>query len=93
MFDSPKDNSRPAHTDNYQIRIGGWLDQHWGEWFDNLEITAQEDGTTLITGFRLDEAALFGLLNKIRDSGMKLISVNQVDPPPKKGLNSESLQE
>jgi len=48
-----------------------------------LEITPQEDGTTLITGFRLDEAALFGLLNKIRDSGMKLISVNQVDPSPK----------
>jgi len=90
MIGSPKENPGTAHTSNYQIRIGGWLDQHWGDWLDDLVITRQEDGTTLITGLRLDEAALFGLLNKIRDSGMKLISVNQVDTPPKQDSGSET---
>ena len=62
----------------YEIRIHGHLDDHWTGWFDGLALTREENGDTLISGQVIDQAALFGLLRKVRDMGMLLVSVNRV---------------
>ncbi len=62
----------------YQIRLKGHLGSEWTDWFEGLTITLEEDGETLLTGPVIDQAALHGLLKKIRDLGMPLISVNRV---------------
>lgn len=62
----------------YEIRIKGHLDDRWAEWFDGLIITLEEDSNTLLTGPVADQAALHGLLKKVRDLGMILVSVNRV---------------
>ena len=64
----------------YQIRIKGHLDRHWANWFEGLTITALDNGDTLLTGTVIDQAALYGLLRKVRDVGMPLLSVNRVKP-------------
>jgi hypothetical protein len=64
----------------YQIRIKGHLGPQWMDWFDGLAITLEENGDTLLTGPVIDQAALHGILKKIRDLGMPLLSVNTVDP-------------
>lgn len=64
----------------YQIRIKGHLGQQWMEWFDGLTITLEENGDTLLSGPVTDQAALHGILKKVRDLGMPLLSVNSVDP-------------
>jgi hypothetical protein len=66
----------------YQIRVKGHLSHQWTEWFDGLTITLEEDGNTLLTGTVIDQAALHGLLKKVRDLGMPLISVNSVGIGP-----------
>ena len=68
----------------YEIRVKGHLDTRWAAWFDGLAIAHGSDGTTIIHGPVADQAALHGLLQKIRDLGLPLISVNHVDPghPP-----------
>lgn len=76
-------NKRRSKTDSqpsqiYQIRIKGHLSQQWIDWFDNLTITLEEHGDTLLTGPVPDQAALYGLLKKVRDLGMPLVSVTQV---------------
>jgi hypothetical protein len=63
----------------YEIRIGGHLDQHWSAWFDDLELTRESDGTTKLCGFLADQAALYGVLTKVRDLGVVLISVESLD--------------
>jgi hypothetical protein len=63
----------------YAIKVQGVLDQKWSDWFDGLAITPQEDEKTLLTGPVADQAALFGLLNKIRDIGLPLLAVNRVE--------------
>ena len=63
----------------YQIRIQGHLGREWTDWFEGLAITLEQNGTTLLTGPVVDQAALHGLLKKVRDLGLTLISVNQVD--------------
>ena len=62
----------------YQIRIKGHLSHQWTDWFDGLTITLEEDGNSLLTGPVIDQAALHGILKKVRDLGMPLISVNSV---------------
>jgi len=62
----------------YQIRLEGHLDRQWTEWFDGLTITLEENGDTILTGPVSDQAALHGLLRKVRDLGIPLLSVNQV---------------
>jgi hypothetical protein len=62
----------------YQIRIKGHLDHRWTDWFEGLTITQEEGGETLLTGPVVDQAALHGLLRKVRDLGMPLLSVNPV---------------
>lgn len=59
----------------YQIRVCGLLDEHWSDWLADLTVRAQDDGTTLLVGPVRDQAALHGLLNKIRDMGLPLLSV------------------
>lgn len=66
----------------YQIRLQGHLGQQWAEWFAGLTITLTENGDTLLTGPVVDQAALHGLLRKVRDLGIPLVSVIQVDPGP-----------
>lgn len=63
---------------NYSIRVEGWLPPEWSEWFDGLTITPDSNGETLISGFVEDQSALYGLLKKIRDLGLPLISVNSI---------------
>ena len=64
----------------YQIRIKGHLGRQWADWFGDVAITLEENGGTLLTCPLVDQAALHGLLKKVRDLGMPLISVNRVDP-------------
>lgn len=62
----------------YQIRVKGHLDDQWRDWFDGMTIAQEDNGDTLLTGKVVDQAALHGLLKKVRDLGMPLISVNRV---------------
>jgi hypothetical protein len=64
----------------YEIRLAGHLDQRWAEWFDGLTLTQQGDGTTVLQGPVVDQAALHGLLQKVRDLGLPLVSVTQDAP-------------
>ena len=68
----------PRQTPVYQIRIKGHLGSRWAGWFANMSITLEDNGDTLITGPVADQAALHGLLKKVRDLGMPLISVNRI---------------
>ena len=72
---SSNDDHQLGH---YQIRIQGHLDEQWADWFGGLTITLEEDGDTLLTGPVIDQAALYGLLRKVRDLGMALVSVHQI---------------
>ncbi len=64
----------------YEIRVKGHLGAHWGDWFDGVSLTYKEDGTTILTGPVIDQAALHGLLSKIRDLNLPLLSVNCLGP-------------
>jgi hypothetical protein len=70
----------PGQPMVYQIRIKGHLGSHWTDWFGGLTITLEDNGDTLLTGPVIDQAALHGLLKKVRDVGMPLISVSPVEP-------------
>ena len=63
----------------YEIRLDGRLDPHWASWFDGFDLTPREDGSTLLRGRVADQAALHGVLHKVRDIGVPIISVAQVD--------------
>jgi hypothetical protein len=65
--------------DRYEIRLKGRLDSRWAVWFDGMTLTANSDGTTVIAGPVVDQAALHGLLHRLRDIGLPLVSVNHVD--------------
>ena len=70
----------PSQLMVYQIRIKGQLGRQWTDWFEGLTITLEDNGDTLLTGSVVDQAALHGLLKKVRDLGMPLLSVNRVKP-------------
>jgi len=74
----------------FQIRIKGHLGSQWTDWFEGLTITLEEDGDTLLTGPVIDQAALHGLLKKVRDLGMPLVSVSPVEPGPADGSDVKS---
>lgn len=62
-----------------EIRVKGQIDEQWSEWFEGLSVAHTEDGETVLTGSVLDQAALHGLLAKLRDLGLSLLSVNSVE--------------
>jgi hypothetical protein len=74
-------NNNPDSGDSqvYQIRIRGHLGSEWADWFGNLAVSLEDDGDTVLTGPVADQAALHGLLKKVRDLGMPLVSVNRAD--------------
>ena len=76
---SPGGRREPGH---YEIGLACHLDQRWAEWFDGLTLTHQSDGTTVLHGPVVDQAALHGLLQKVGDLGLPLVSVAQVEPDP-----------
>jgi hypothetical protein len=73
----------------FQIRIHGHLDSQWTDWFECLTPTLEEDGDTLLTGPVADQAALHGLLRKVRDLGLPLVSVVQVQLDEAHSLHSK----
>ena len=78
MSNDLNSKSDPGKPMIYQIRIKGHLDSQWTDWFGGLTVTPGEDGDTLLTGPVVDQAALHGLLKKVRDTGLTLIAVNQI---------------
>jgi hypothetical protein len=82
----PKPTS--SQTVIFQIRIKGHLGREWTDWFEGLTITLEENGDTLLTGPVVDQAALHGLLKKVRDLGMPLVSVSPVKPWPSTTLGT-----
>lgn len=74
---STEDHHEPEH---YQLHIKGHLDDQWANWFAGLTVTRKEGGDTLLTGPVADQAALHGLLRKVRDLGIPLVSVNRIEP-------------
>jgi hypothetical protein len=75
---------RPGAPAHYELRIEGHLDEHWTAWFGGLTLIREDDGTTTLRGAVTDQAELYGLLAKVRDLGITLISVNAVaatEPP------------
>jgi hypothetical protein len=68
-----------AMTHFYEIRIDGRLDARWQDWFDGMTVTLDSDGTTLLSGPVPDQPALYGLLRKVRDLGLPLLSVIRVE--------------
>jgi hypothetical protein len=70
----------PSQPMVYQIRVQGHLSRKWTEWFEGLTITLEENGDTLLTGPVIDQSALHGLLKKVRDLGMPLLSIQSIEP-------------
>jgi hypothetical protein len=80
MSNELNSGSEEAQLLVYQIRIKGHLGREWTEWFGGLTITLEDNGNTLLTGPVVDQAALHGVLRKVRDLGMPLVSVNRGKP-------------
>ncbi|WP_421120688.1 hypothetical protein ACE2AJ_05120 [Aquihabitans daechungensis] len=80
---TPTDGLRPserAHAERYEIRVAGRLGSRWVSWFDGLTLVSEDDGTTIISGPVVDQAALHGLLQKLRDLGIPLLSLARTPP-------------
>jgi hypothetical protein len=71
----PQDPDSPAI---YEIRLRGYLSTDWSPWFNDMSVTHNDEGQTLLTGLVVDQAALYGLLDKARDLGLSLLSVRQL---------------
>ncbi len=82
MPDQHSQETDPDRPVTYQIRLKGHLGRAWTDRFADLTVTLEETGDTLLTGPVADQAALFGLLRKVRDSGVPLVSVSPVEPGP-----------
>lgn len=76
----PAPNQEHHQPSRYEIRIRGHLDDRWVIWFEGLTITREAEGETRLTSPPVDQAALYGLLRKVRDLGMLLVSVNRIEP-------------
>ena len=80
MSNTHNPDTDPSKPRIYQIRISGHLGREWVDWFEGLTITLEDNGETLLTGPVVDQAALHGLLKKVRDLGIPLLSVNGIGP-------------
>lgn len=80
MRSPPNANPKPDPPLIYQIKVKGQLGQQWSAWFEDLTITLVENGDTLLTGPVIDQAALYGLLRKVRDLGLPLLLVRRMEP-------------
>jgi hypothetical protein len=79
MPDEQKSERDPDEPRIFEIRIQGHLSQQWQDWFEGLIITLEEEGNTLLSGPVADQSALHGILKRIRNLGMPLLSVNSLD--------------
>ena len=79
MSNNPDPTTNPSQPVVYQIRLKGHLGSQWTDWFGGLSITLEDNGDTLLTGPVVDQAALHGLLKRVRDLGMMLVSVNPLE--------------
>ena len=84
---STEDHHGPGQ---YEIRLKGHLDTRWADQFAGLSFTLESDGTTILACPVVDQAALYGLLRKVRDLGLPLLSVIQVDPKPANGSDGNA---
>jgi hypothetical protein len=80
----------PHDNLHYEIRLNGHLAARWAAWFEGLSLTHERDGTTLLRGPVIDQAALHGLLQRVRDIGLPLLSVVQVNPGQATGSGSNT---
>lgn len=79
MTQRPTPRPDRPEAERYEIRLAGHLDAHWTTWFDGLSVSYARDGTTVISGHITDQAALHGLLQRVRDLGLPLVSVLRLD--------------
>jgi hypothetical protein len=97
MPNEPEPTSAAARPAVYQIRIQGHLGPEWADWFEGMTVTLEGNGDTVLTGPVVDQAALHGLLKKVRDLGMPLISVTSLghvpSTPPGMAQADESTNE
>ena len=82
MADEQQSNPEADQRTVYQFKLKGHLGQQWMNWFEGLTVTLEEDGNTLLSGIVVDQSALHGILKKIRDLGMPLLSMNTIDTDP-----------
>ena len=82
MSGRTRNDGNGREAGRYEIRLKGHLDTRWAAWFDGLSLTHASDGITIIHGPIADQAALHGLLQKVRDVGLPLVSVTCVEPDP-----------
>jgi hypothetical protein len=81
------DSTRPQHEfELHEIRVQGHLDQRWTDWLDGMTVSHQSDGTTTLTGPLADQAALHGVLNRIRDLALPIVSVRRISPDGQRAI-------
>jgi hypothetical protein len=77
---------RPDGFELHEIRVQGHLDQRWTDWLEGLTVTHESDGTTTLTGPLADQAALHGVLNRIRDLALPIVSVRRISPDGERAI-------
>jgi hypothetical protein len=87
------DTGEYGKPETYAVRIKGHLDHRWAAWFEGLTIRQEANGVTLLTGPLLDQAALHGLLRKVRDLGLPLLSITQAEPKPAGGADAPDTRD
>ncbi len=79
MSERPTSTPDRPEAGRYEIRLTGHLDVRWAAWFDGLTVSHESDGTTVLSGAIVDQAALHGVIQRVRDLGLPLVSVSQVE--------------